>query len=199
MALFFDRYTEPVPTAQMRVVTFRRPQNLFPLRTMPIEIVEGVVSLLSLIRSGGGLSCSITGFERLDLQPIPLLLLCGVPPLWEVLGVVLSDDDFDQGGGKSSGEGPKVGGIVEVDPCTEREPFEGCDVLVDFAFLHAQVLHLILGSLAFRVVDECVEEFTGDMFPGTPSHEDPGVSFRSVEPFVHSFCPPLDLWSFDEG
>src|SRR5260221_7330520 len=31
MALFFDRYTEPVPTARMRVVTFRHPQNPSPL------------------------------------------------------------------------------------------------------------------------------------------------------------------------
>src|SRR5260221_6882987 len=69
--------------------------SLFLLRATPIEVVEGVVSLLPLIRSGGGLSRSITGFERLDLQPVSLLPLCGVPPLWEVLRVILTDDDFD--------------------------------------------------------------------------------------------------------
>src|SRR5260221_4600130 len=69
--------------------------SLFLLRATPIEIVEGIISLLPLIRSRGGLSCSIAGFERLDFQPISLLFLCGVPPLWEVLRVVLPDDNFD--------------------------------------------------------------------------------------------------------
>src|SRR5260221_910162 len=37
--------------------------SLFLLRATPIDIVEGIVSLLPLIRSRGGLRCSIAGFE----------------------------------------------------------------------------------------------------------------------------------------
>src|SRR5260221_3796056 len=52
MALFFDRYTEPVPTARMRVVTFRHPQNPSPLLGLGVYAQTRPCPLLTVALRG---------------------------------------------------------------------------------------------------------------------------------------------------
>src|SRR5882672_9166853 len=78
------------------------------------------------------------------------------------------------------------------------ESFEGGDIFVYSSFLHFQLLHLILGSLVFSVVRECVFEFAFHFLPRGMSEQEMRVSMDRIEPFVHSFCPTFDFGSFDE-